>query len=160
MVPEIDKEYLTKKGIMIEDLRWLDERVIGWVCGCGRKYTGRPRDRTKNGFGCRGCWAEAPSAVDATIKTVPASEVKDCAVRSELTRFDAAARRLVTIPCPKCAGPMARTVRVLTGVTAPGQPAVTKQAVCDKCLWTVQVMTAPSAVPPPVTPKRKANILP
>jgi len=143
LAEEIDKSYLTEKGWALEDIRWLDERRLKWQCKCGNRYWARTRDRTWLGYQCKACLSDSPSAVDATIRTVNAGTVKECPFRDQLTKYDAASRRTVTIECPGCKEPMRRTVRSLTGVSAPGCIRVEKTAVCRKCLWKDAVMKSP-----------------
>eukprot|EP00759_Apiculatamorpha_spiralis_P032378 PhF_6_TR33825/c0_g1_i1/m.49607 len=145
LVKEIDPDFLAEKQIKIEDLRWLDERLIRWKClSCGSKRLLRPRDRTKNGVNCKVCETLTPSAVDPQIRsTATVAQLQSGELKRSLAEYqdhDAASRRVVKIQCSGCSREFSRSIRSLTGVSAPGMTAIPKQDVCDHCLWGKTVM--------------------
>ena len=150
IVKEIDTEFLAEKGMTLEDIRWLDERRIKWNCArCGFSWFNVVSDRTKNGCGCKHCFADIPSVTDHSLMSEKVAELYEKKPNpfasapngAFLQKLDAASRRVLSdLVCTSCGATFQRSVRCVTGVVCSGQTQVTKQEVCDSCLWTTKVM--------------------
>mmetsp|Transcript_11476 Transcript_11476/g.17365 ORF Transcript_11476/g.17365 Transcript_11476/m.17365 type:complete len:210 (-) Transcript_11476:204-833(-) len=144
VVKEIDREHLVENGMTIDDIRWLDERILKWNCvRCEHSWRARVSDRTKNGAGCPECAKDIPCVTNSHLRSVPIgslSSIHKCAKSRFLASVDAASRRIVQLPCTSCGKNFSRSIRCLTGIVCDGQNPVTKQDVCDACLWSAIIM--------------------
>ncbi|KNH09739.1 IgM heavy chain variable region [Perkinsela sp. CCAP 1560/4] len=148
IVKEIDLEHMVENGMTMDDIRWLDERVLKWNCTrCGHSWLMRVSNRTKNGAGCPECATDIPSVTNSESKSTTVASLYSskpnpfAQCQNFVSSIDAASRRVLSnIQCTLCKRSFRRSVRCTTGVVCEGQNPVTKQDVCDACLWTTRVM--------------------